>query len=246
MTSPNAGPTVAGMDMFADLGPFALQDGLAVAGLILTWLITGWVTEHPPASRPSVSVLMEEYRRDWMRAFVTRQPRIFDATVIESLRQGTAFFASASLIAIGGGLAMIGNVGTVTNLAGVLSVEADPTTVPLKILLVVGLLANALLKFVWSNRLFGYCSILMAAVPNDPDDPLTYHRAAQAGEINITAAKSFNRGLRSIYFALAALGWLVGPLGLAVATVAAATVLMRREFASRSREVMLDRTPPSP
>ncbi len=234
------------MDMFADLGPFALQDGLAVAGLILTWLITGWVTEHPPASRPSVSVLMEEYRRDWMRAFVTRQPRIFDATVIESLRQGTAFFASASLIAIGGGLAMIGNVGTVTNLAGVLSVEADPTTVPLKILLVVGLLANALLKFVWSNRLFGYCSILMAAVPNDPDDPLTYHRAAQAGEINITAAKSFNRGLRSIYFALAALGWLVGPLGLAVATVAAATVLMRREFASRSREVMLDRTPPSP
>ncbi len=243
MTSPNAGPTVAGMDMFADLGPFALQDGLAVAGLILTWLITGWVTEHPPASRPSVSVLMEEYRRDWMRAFVTRQPRIFDATVIESLRQGTAFFASASLIAIGGGLAMIGNVGSVTNLAGALSVEADPTTVPLKILLVVGLLANALLKFVWSNRLFGYCSILMAAVPNDPEDPLAYHRAAQAGEINITAAKSFNRGLRSIYFALAALGWLVGPLGLAVATVAAATVLMRREFASRSREVMLMRTP---
>lgn len=234
------------MDMFADLGPFALQDGLAVAGLILTWLITGWVTEHPPASRPSVSVLMEEYRRHWMRAFVTRQPRIFDATVIESLRQGTAFFASASLIAIGGGLAMIGNVGSVTNLAGVLSVEADPTTVPLKILLVVGLLANALLKFVWSNRLFGYCSILMAAVPNDPEDPLAYHRAAQAGEINITAAKSFNRGLRSIYFALAALGWLIGPLGLAVATVAAATVLMRREFASRSREVMLDRTPPSP
>lgn len=232
------------MDMFADLGPFALQDGLAVAGLILTWLTTGWVTEHPPASRPSVSVLMEEYRRDWMRAFVTRQPRIFDATVIESLRQGTAFFASASLIAIGGGLAMIGNVGTVTNLAGVLSVEADPTTVPLKILLVVGLLANALLKFVWSNRLFGYCSILMAAVPNDPEDPLAYHRAAQAGEINITAAKSFNRGLRSIYFALAALGWLVGPLGLACATVAAGTVLMRREFASRSREVMLMRTPP--
>jgi uncharacterized membrane protein len=230
------------MDVLAQSGPFSLFDSLALAFIVLTWLITGWLTEHPPASRPSVSVLMEDYRREWMRAFVTRQPRIFDATVIESLRQGTAFFASASLIAIGGGLALIGNVGSVTNLAGALSVEANPAAVPLKILLVVGFLANALLKFVWSNRLFGYCSVMMAAVPNDPEDPLAYHRAGQAGEINVTAAKSFNRGLRSIYFALAALGWLIGPLGLALATLASGTILMRREFASRSREVMLDRT----
>jgi uncharacterized membrane protein len=230
------------MDMLAQSGPFSLFDSLALAFILLTWLITGWLTEHPPASRPSVSVLMEDYRREWMRAFVTRQPRIFDATVIESLRQGTAFFASASLIAIGGGLALIGNGGSVTNLAGALSVEANPAAVPLKILLVVGFLANALLKFVWSNRLFGYCSVMMAAVPNDPEDPLAYHRAGQAGEINVTAAKSFNRGLRSIYFALAALGWLIGPLGLALATLASGTILMRREFASRSREVMLDRT----
>jgi uncharacterized membrane protein len=98
------------------------------------------------------------------------------------------------------------------------------------------------LKFVWSNRLFGYCSVMMAAVPNDPEDPLAYHRAGQAAEINITAAKSFNRGLRSIYFALAALGWLLGPLALALATIATTMVLMRRDFASHSRAVMLQRT----
>lgn len=229
------------MDILAHLGPFAPLDAAAVGFIVVVWLLTGWLTEHPPTQRPSVTVLMEDYRRDWMRAFVTRQPRIFDGTVIESLRQGTAFFASASLIAIGGGLAMIGNVGTVTNLAGALSIEANPAAVPLKILLVVGFLSNALLKFVWSNRLFGYCSILMAAVPNDSTDPLAYHRASQAAEINITAARSFNSGLRSIYFALAALGWLIGPLGLVLATLAAASVLIRREFASRSRAVMLKR-----
>ncbi|WP_309664639.1 DUF599 domain-containing protein [Tabrizicola sp.] len=229
------------MDILAHLGPFAPLDAAAVGFIVVVWLLTGWLTEHPPTQRPSVTVLMEDYRRDWMRAFVTRQPRIFDGTVIESLRQGTAFFASASLIAIGGGLAMIGNVGTVTNLAGALSIEANPAAVPLKILLVVGFLSNALLKFVWSNRLFGYCSILMAAVPNDSTDPLAYHRASQAAEINITAARSFNSGLRSIYFALAALGWLIGPLGLVLATLAAASVLIRREFASRSRVVMLNR-----
>ncbi|WP_431298519.1 DUF599 domain-containing protein [Tabrizicola sp. BL-A-41-H6] len=231
------------MDILAHLGPFSLYDALALAFILLTWLVTGWLSENPPASRPSVSLLMEDYRREWMHAFVTRQPRIFDATVIESLRQGTAFFASASLIAIGGGLAMISNVGSVTDLTGALSVEANPSAVPLKVLVVVAFLSNALLKFVWSNRLFGYCSVMMAAVPNDPDHSHAYARAAQAAEINITAARSFNRGLRSIYFALAALGWLLGPIGLAVATLASGTVLMRREFASHSRAVILQRLP---
>ena len=216
---------------------------LAVLGLlILAWLGSGWFSEHPPATRPSVSWLMEEYRRDWMKTFVTRQPRIFDATLIDSLRQGTAFFSSACMIAIGGGIAVIGNAAAVQRLAEELPIAAGPD-VAVKMLPVIVFLANALLKFVWAHRLFGYCSILMAAVPNDPGDPLAFHRAGQAAEINITAAKSFNRGLRSIYYALAALGWLLGPWGLLTGTVLATGILIRREFASHSRGVILMREP---
>jgi len=83
----------------------------------------------------------------------------------------------------------------------------------------------------------------MAAVPNDPQDPLAFHRAGQAAEINITAARSFNRGLKAIYFALAALGWLLGPWGLLAGTVLATGVLLRREFASVSRQIILKREP---
>lgn len=216
---------------------------LAMLGLLVAaWVISGWISESPPKAFPSVSSLMEEYRRDWMRTFVTRQPRIFDATLIDSLRQGTAFFASACMIAIGGGVALIGNAAAVQRLADELPIGAGPD-VALKMLPVIGFLANALLKFVWAHRLFGYCSILMAAVPNDPADPIAFHRAGQAAEINITAAKSFNRGLRSIYFALAALGWLLGPWGLLGGTVLATGVLLRREFASHSRKVILSREP---
>ena len=218
-------------------------DRILLGLLVLAWLVSGWFSEHPPKALPSVSLLMEEYRRDWMRTFVTRQPRIFDATLIESLRQGTAFFASASMIAIGGGVAVIGNAATVQKLAADLPLAGTGPDVALRMLPVIGFLANALLKFVWANRLFGYCSILMAAVPNDPDDPIAFHRAGQAAEINITAAKSFNRGLRSIYFALAALGWLVGPWGLLLGTVLATGILVRREFASTSRRVILMREP---
>lgn len=216
---------------------------LAMLGiLVAAWVISGWVSESPPKAWPSVSWLMEDYRRDWMRTFVTRQPRIFDATLIDSLRQGTAFFASACMIAIGGGVAVIGNAAAVQRLTDELPIGAGPD-VALKMLPVIAFLANSLLKFVWAHRLFGYCSILMAAVPNDPGDPLAFHRAGQAAEINITAAKSFNRGLRSIYFALAALGWLLGPWGLLAGAVLATGVLLRREFASHSRKVILSREP---
>jgi uncharacterized membrane protein len=217
---------------------------LALLGLlVLAFVFSGWISEHPPRSVPSVSALMEEYRRDWMRTFVTRQPRIFDATLIDSLRQGTAFFASACMIAIGGGVALIGNAAAVQRLTDELPLTGPGPEVALKMLPVIVFLANALLKFVWAHRLFGYCSILMAAVPNDPADPLSFHRAGQAAEINITAAKSFNRGLKSIYYALAALGWLLGPWGLAAGTVLATGILIRREFASHSRRVILAREP---
>ncbi|WP_295074526.1 DUF599 domain-containing protein [Tabrizicola sp.] len=229
--------------MTMDLGSLPTFDLLLLAGLVLAWLISGWLSEHPTQSRPSVSVLMEEYRRDWMRTFVTRQPRIFDATLIDSLRQGTAFFASACMIAIGGGVALIGNAAAVQRLTDELPLAGTGPDVALKMLPVIGFLANALLKFVWAHRLFGYCSILMAAVPNDPEDRLAFHRAGQAAEINITAARSFNRGLKSIYFALAALGWLLGPWGLLTGTVLATGILLRREFASHSRRVILMREP---
>lgn len=229
------------MNMMDHLGALTAPDFLAVLAVLALWALSGWLIEHPPAARPSVTILMQDYRRDWMRQFVTRQLRIFDATLIDSLRQGTAFFASACMIAIGGGVALIGNSDRLRGLAQDLTLDPATVQVELKIILALAFLANALLKFVWAHRLFGYCAILMAAVPNDPDHHEAEHRALQAADINITAAKNFNRGLRAVYYALAALGWLFGPAGLILAALACTTVLLRREFASQSRDVMLRR-----
>ena len=144
------------MQILILLGPFDTLDATALALTLLCWLAIGWFIEHPPTARPSVSLLMPEYRREWMRQFVTRQPRIFDAAMIDSLRQGTAFFASASMIAIGGGIALIGNPGMVLGLAKDLTLPTDATGFQLRVLLVVVFLSNALLKFIWAHRLFGY------------------------------------------------------------------------------------------
>jgi uncharacterized membrane protein len=218
---------------------YGALDLLALGVLAVSWVLIGWVIEHPPGRRPSVTMLMVAFRQDWMRQFVTRQPRIFDATMIDSLRQGTAFFASACLIAIGGGVALMGNPAGLMNVTQDFAPAGSPEGIELRIIPVLLLLADALLKFLWSHRLFGYCAIIMAAVPNDPADPLAFHRAAQAAEINITAARNFNRGLRSVYFALAALAWLFGAVPLMAATALCLAVLIRREFASESRAVLL-------
>ncbi|MEP5154025.1 DUF599 family protein, partial [Planktotalea sp.] len=51
--------------------------------------------------------------------------------------------------------------------------------------------------------------------------------------------RGFNRGLRSVYFGLASSAWLAGPIPLIFAGLLTCLVLWRREFASRSRSVLL-------
>ncbi|MDV7270378.1 DUF599 domain-containing protein [Thioclava sp. A2] len=226
------------------IGPFNLYDLAALGLLVLCWLGIGWTTEHPPANRPSVGVLMEGYRREWMRQLVTRQPRIFDSAMMDGLRQSTTFFASTALIAIGGGLALIGNPERLSDLANEFALDQGPNVLwEARILTAVLFGANAFLKFVWSHRLFSYAAIAMAAVPNDITDPLAYPRADQAARLAINAAKSFNRGLRSVYFALASLAWLLGPAALAAAALFTTVMLWRREFASTARQALLENPP---
>ncbi len=219
---------------------FTPLDFGALALLLLGWLVIGWRIEHPATKHPSTSQIMAGFRREWMQQMITREPRIFDAQVVASLRQGTAFFASTSVIAIGGTLALLGNAERLTGIANELVMMDSPAFVwEAKMLTVALFLTNAFLKFVWANRLFGYAAVVMAAVPNDVSDPACAARAAQAAEINITAARSFNRGLRSVYFALACVAWLAGPMTLIVATIFTLAVIWRREFASNSRTILL-------
>jgi uncharacterized membrane protein len=224
------------------LSHFDPLDFIAVFTILAIWQAVGWRIEHPSARKQSVSKIMAEYRREWMRQMVTREPRIFDAQIVSALRQGTSFFASTCVIAIGGCLALIGNADGLVDVAEELAATASPKIVwKIKILLIVAFLTDAFLKFVWSNRLFGYCSVLMGAVPNDPNHADAPRMAAKAGELNVTAARSFNRGLRAVYFGLASVAWLAGPLALIGAALLTLVIIWRREFASQSREVLLEK-----
>ncbi|MEH6647198.1 DUF599 domain-containing protein [Sulfitobacter sp.] len=219
----------------------SVLDVVAVLVLLLLWISIGWWVEHSGAKRPSTSSIMAGYRRQWMTQMTGRDVRIFDAQTIGTLRQSTAFFASTCVIAIGGALALIGNAEQVAGVAADLTEETIPAIVwELKLLVIVCFLTNAFLKFVWSNRLFGYCSVIMGATPNGAADPTAASFARKAAELNIAAARSFNRGLRAVYFGLTTVAWLAGPEFLIAAAIVTFLVIWRREFASQSRQVLLE------
>lgn len=222
----------------------SLMDFVAVAVLFGAWIGISWRIEHPASTKPSVSILMGYYRRAWMREMVRREPRIFDAQMIGHLRQGAAFFASASMLAVGGALALVGNTDQLRSVAFDLTQRADPQLIlEVKLILLLLLITTAFLRYVWALRLFGYTTVLMSAVPNDPDDPDTEARADQAAEVGILAARAFTRGMRTTYFALASAAWILGPWAMLLAVFATVVMLWRREFASNARDALI-RVPP--
>lgn len=228
--------TLTRLDVFSSL------DGAAVGFLIFTWLLMGFWIDRENPHNPSTHHLIRDYRYKWFEEMARRDVRIMDTAILDNLRQGASFFASAAMIAIGGGAALLRQTEQLQGVAADLTpVLAAPRVVwEAKILLVILILTSAFLKFVWSVRLFGYNAVVLGAVPNDGSSDAARSMARKAAKLNIHAARSFNGGMRAMYFALAAMAWILGPWPLILATGATALMLYRREFHSRSRRALLE------
>src|SRR6187401_3469276 len=84
-----------------------LADALALIYFLVAWIGYSIVVERTAHGRSSLNSLMNSYRDQWMEELLVRPMRMVDAQVTAALQNGTAFFASTSLLAIGGALAML-------------------------------------------------------------------------------------------------------------------------------------------
>ena len=82
-------------------------DILAVGFFVLEWTVYAITLEHTAYGRDSLSARMNVYREVWVRRLLDREARMVDMQIMAALQNGTAFFASTSLIAIGGALALL-------------------------------------------------------------------------------------------------------------------------------------------
>ena len=223
---------------------FSLLDSVALAFFVVAWLGYNLAVERHPAGRTGLNVLMNAQRRAWLDQTVMRENRIVDTTINASLQNGTAFFASTSLFAIGGVLTLFRSTGDVLELFaelpfGVVTTRAawEMKTIGLAVIFV-----YAFFKFGWSYRLFNYGAVLIGAVPplRSSDEVQVRAAAARAAAMNVVAAMHFNRGQRAFFFALAYLGWFLSAYVFVAATAAVLVVMWRRQFASDARRVLLD------
>src|SRR5215212_5447637 len=103
-----------------------LVDIIAVAFFALEWLVYAVTLEHTAYGRDSLSARMNVYREVWIRRLLDRQTRMVDMQIMTSLQNGTAFFASTSLLAIGGALALLRATTEALAVLGVLPIDISP------------------------------------------------------------------------------------------------------------------------
>lgn len=229
--------------------PLSLADLGALAAFLVSWIGFAAAVDGKLIRRTSLTQAMNRQRETWMHTMARRELRMIDTGIMAGLQQGTAFFASSTLIALGGCFALLGASDRVVAVLADLPHLSQPArgVVETKTVGLLAMFAYSFFKFGWSYRLFNYCSIMIGAVPVIRDEPrhmaeieLAVRRAAR---MNILAGRHFNAGLRGIFFSIAYLGWFAGPLGLVAATVLLLAVLVRRQFFSAARLAVLD--PPS-
>src|SRR5512144_1905134 len=135
-----------------------LPDLAALAWFLGAWIVYSIVIERSAKGRTSLNALMNGYREEWMVQLLARDMRMVDAQVTAALQNGTAFFASTSLIAIGGALSLMRAPEHVMAVIAELpySVPTTPAMWELKIIGLAVIFVYAFFKFAWAYRLFNY------------------------------------------------------------------------------------------
>lgn len=216
-----------------DLG-FTIIDYLGLAFFLAAWTGYHLAAEKLGTATHGLNERMALYRRAWIEQTRLRENRIFDSTIMASLQNGAAFFASTALFAIAGVLAMLQATDAALSVFADLPFGIAPTRLAYEVK-VGGLgviFVYAFFKFAWSYRLFNYTAILMGAIPVDGRSREGEIAAARATRMNIVAGRHFNRGQRAFFFALGYLGWFISAWVLIAATAAVLIVMWRRQFVS--------------
>ena len=140
---------------------------------MLAWGFYHFVMER--GGRLGLNRRMDGYRMQWMHEMAKREVLVTEASIIASLQNGTALFASTSLLAIGGAAILLRANEEAIKITTELpfGFVATRSQWDAKIIGIMLILGYAFYKFSWAYRLFNYSAILLGATPDarSPDEP---------------------------------------------------------------------------
>ena len=220
-------------------------DWVALALFFPAWAGYAIFARRRVGQQPSLLATTNRVRRQWMLQTTYREVRVIDGVVIQNLSTSPSFFASTTILIIGGLLAVLGTADKASELARELPFAARTTGLvfDLKLLLLLAIFVYAFFRFTWSMRQYTFGALLVAAAPDAKrfiEENISREAFAdKAGRVVGMAAETFNDGLRGYYFAFAVIGWFFSPLVFMAATAGVVFILYRREFTSDALAVLM-------
>lgn len=223
-----------------------VADALALAAFFALWVGYAWFAKAWGRRKPSLLATTNRYRRYWMMQASSRDPRMLDGLITQSLSQTPSFFSSTSILAIGGLFAVLGTTEKATELMSEIPFAQTTSLLvfEIKVLVLIAIFVYAFFRFSWCMRQYTFLALVIGAMPAPEDfesglfDRERYvdRAAAMVG----AAADSFNDGLRAYYFSFAALAWFVSPVVMLLATALVVLILYSREFRSDVLTILRD------
>jgi len=231
------------MEMMFRLGSLLpWVDWVAMAVFFAGWVGYVRFAKQRALTQPSILASTNRIRCQWMLQTTHREVRVIDGVVIQNLSTSPSFFASTTILIIGGLLAVLGTTEKASELVREIPFAARTSVLvfDLKIVLLIVIFVHAFFRFTWSMRQYTFGALLVAAAPEARQfdeqgiegeaNRLAF--ANKAGRVVGLAAETFNDGLRAYYFSFAAIGWFFSPAVFMAATAFVIFILFRREFGS--------------
>ena len=217
----------------------SLIDIFAFAWFCLCYFGYVWAVHYGPLkTKRGLVAAANERRVQWMMTALKRDVRIMDAQLLTSLSSGNAFFASTTVLVLGGLTAMLGAADDVKDRLEHLPFVAHAPIVlwEFKIIFLMTLMIVAFFAFAWAFRLTHYVGTMFGALPlqDEAETEQARRHARKTAQLVSLSGRHLNTGLRTIYFAIAGLGWFVSPLLFIAACALVTIIVYRREYVSEA------------
>src|SRR5450631_99420 len=144
-----------------------ILDWIGLGVFFVAWAGYAHFARRGAGSGRSVLASTNRVRRQWMLQTTYREVRVIDGVVIQNLSSSPSFFASTTILIIGGLLAVLGG-DKANELVRDLPFAARTTTIifDMKLILLLAIFVYVFFRFTWSMRQYTFGALLIAAAPD--------------------------------------------------------------------------------
>ena len=224
----------------------SIIDYIALFNMLFFWLLYDKYSDyHATFKKHSLVSIIDNLRSHWTHNLMLtpREDRIPDGQLVGILHRGISFFISITIFIIAGLLATLTTNEAMLSLLAHIPYSADNVayTWNIKIIFMIIIFVEAFFRLTWALRQNQYYAIAIFAAPhNKVMDKDHYKLVKKLAALMSISGKNFNNALRSYYFGLSIITWLVHPILFIISTILVVWIIYRREFHSNTLSMLTE------